>query len=357
MSSKSLSRRDFLIICSLSLGGLALDRLEPRLRPWPPEESRRLGMKGRVTAGYINIYSQPDFKTERLGRLMRDTLVDLKEELTSPHGPGYNPRWYRLAKGFVHSGYLQRVEGAYLNEPVPVLPEGGRLGEISVPFTQSFRSTRTRGWLPLYRLYFTSVHWVTHRTVGPDGEIWYGLTDEHLNVQYFVPAAHVRLVQPEELAPISAHVPPEEKRIVVSLQDQSLAAYEGSRLALFTSVSTGVPRQWVDSMDDEDVETETPEGVFHVQVKVPSKHMGDGILTSDLEAYELPGVPWVSFFHKTGVAFHGTYWHDNFGRKMSHGCVNMHNDEALWLYRWTTPVAAPNDRRRLGYGTRIEVIA
>jgi len=88
---------------------------------------------------------------------------------------------------------------------------------------------------------------------------------------------------------------------------------------------------------------------------MPSKHMGDGKLTDDIFAYELPGVPWVCFFHETGVAFHGTYWHHNFGRKMSHGCINMHTEEAKWLYRWTTPVASPYEWEKKGYGTRVIV--
>jgi lipoprotein-anchoring transpeptidase ErfK/SrfK len=86
--------------------------------------------------------------------------------------------------------------------------------------------------------------------------------------------------------------------------------------------------------------------------------MGDGRMTSEIDAYELPGVPWVSFFeHMTGVAFHGTYWHDNFGSRMSHGCVNMRVEDAKWLYRWSTPIAEPGDWIRKGYGTRVEVIS
>jgi len=42
----------------------------------------------------------------------------------------------------------------------------------------------------------------------------------------------------------------------------------------------------------------------------------------------------VQYFYK-GYALHGTYWHNNFGRPMSHGCVNMTNDDALWMYEWT----------------------
>jgi hypothetical protein len=71
--------------------------------------------------------------------------------------------------------------------------------------------------------------------------------------------------------------------------------------------------------------------------KFPSKHMGNGGLTSDPRAYELIGVPWTTFFHDAGIAFHGTFWHDNFGTPMSHGCVNLPNADALWLFRWTSP--------------------
>ena len=86
--------------------------------------------------------------------------------------------------------------------------------------------------------------------------------------------------------------------------------------------------------------------------------MGDGLVTSDPAAYELPGVPWVSYFYSlTGVAFHGTYWHDNFGARMSHGCVNMRPEEAHWLFRWTTPVY-PNEPGKWhvnGYGTKVVI--
>ena len=85
--------------------------------------------------------------------------------------------------------------------------------------------------------------------------------------------------------------------------------------------------------------------------------MGQGRLTDNLADNTLLGVPWTAFFHETGVAFHGTYWHDNFGSPMSHGCINMRNSEAKWLFRWTSPVNEPNSwevRARLG--TAVEVI-
>ena len=59
-----------------------------------------------------------------------------------------------------------------------------------------------------------------------------------------------------------------------------------------------------------------------------------------------------------GNAFHGTYWHDNFGLQMSHGCVNMRTDEAKWLFRWSTPVfktpiESHQDWEQRGMGTLV----
>lgn len=84
--------------------------------------------------------------------------------------------------------------------------------------------------------------------------------------------------------------------------------------------------------------------------------MGDGNITSDIFAYELPGVPWVSYFYRTGVAFHGCYWHDNYGTEMSHGCVNMRPEEAKWLWRWATPESPVNERLAHGIGTKVRVV-
>jgi lipoprotein-anchoring transpeptidase ErfK/SrfK len=87
--------------------------------------------------------------------------------------------------------------------------------------------------------------------------------------------------------------------------------------------------------------------------------MGNGVLTGAPDVYTLPGVPWTVFFHNSGVAFHGAYWHNNFGVPMSHGCVNMRPADAKWLFRWTTPLWSNEDERyweKRGYGTAVHVI-
>jgi lipoprotein-anchoring transpeptidase ErfK/SrfK len=74
-------------------------------------------------------------------------------------------------------------------------------------------------------------------------------------------------------------------------------------------------------------------GQFRVYVKYRSQTMsGPG--------YYLPNVPYVMYFHRD-YGLHGTYWHSNFGRPMSRGCVNLRTPDAQWLYNWAevgTPV-------------------
>jgi lipoprotein-anchoring transpeptidase ErfK/SrfK len=181
------------------------------------------------------------------------------------------------------------------------------------------------------------------------------------NYIYFVPAQHLRAVPDSELTPISPDVPSEEKLIVVSIPEQTLTAYEGNSIVMQTKIASGVPRQSIPGQ----ISTDTPKGNdFHVSSKMPSKHMGNGILFSDkvdangvpVYEYEIPGVPWTTFFEpKTGVAFHGTYWHTNYGTPMSHGCVNMRLEESKWIFRWTTPVWEPGVWEKRGYGTRVIV--
>jgi LysM repeat protein len=104
------------------------------------------------------------------------------------------------------------------------------------------------------------------------------------------------------------------KWIDIDLSSQRLRAYSGNTVLRTMVVSTGIARY------------PTPPGRFRIYSKYRSIAMsGPG--------YYLPGVPHSMFFYR-GYAIHGTYWHNNFGRPMSHGCVNMKTPEARWLFNW-----------------------
>ncbi len=338
-----MDRRDFLKVGGLSLGALAFRPLPPYQGPQP------LGL-GRVAASWVNVYPQPSLVADVHSHIDRDEIIEIFTREVSDAGPFHNPIWYRIKDGYVHSGNIQLVRWEP-QPPVTNIGPNGTLFEISVPYTRAYdQPDQTSD--PRYRLYYQSTHWVDAVVRGADGRFWYRLLDDLLLVNYFVRAEHLRKIQPEELTPISPDVPLRSKWIEVSLEWQEVRAYENKRLVMRTSISSGIPDH---TPQENGVPTITPTGRFSVGTKTPYRHMGDGRLTSNLEAYELPGVPWVMFFTDTGVAFHGTYWHNDFGRPRSHGCINMRTQDAKWLYRWTLPVGDHNVKRLSGRGTSVVV--
>lgn len=340
MTNKTFSRRNFLKLAALSLGSMAFSPIVEEKR----EPSQRRLM--RVGSDSVSIHKQPNDESLILYQRYRDDLINVYYEVESEYGPEYNPIWYRVWGGFVHRASLVEVKHI-LNDIITSVPESGQLGEITVPYTRALRYTRVYGWSEIYRLYYQSTHWIRDVITGPDGKPWYELEDELLRLRYAIPGEHMRIVQNSEFDPISPEVPPEEKRIEISLSRQELTAYESTNIALQTKISSGLPYY----------DMHTPSGDFRIGSKMPSKHMGDGQVTSDIYDYELLGVPWCCFFElDKGIASHGTYWHTNFGVMMSHGCVNMRNADAKWLFRWAHPISEPHQWTRTGFGTRISVV-
>lgn len=349
--SDQISRRDFLKLSLLTMGSLAMRPLRTSV----PNTVLAGKDVARVATHSISVYSEPSDKSKILFQRYRDELVNIYYEVVSEQGPKYNPLWYRVWGGYVHSAHLQRVN-VRLNPVTTALNRKKQLAEVTVPTSQSYRYTTQNGWELFYRLYYESVHWVVGVEEGPDGQPWYRIKDELFDIDqldYFTPAQNLRLIEDDEISPLSPEVPPEKKRIEVSIPRQTLTAYEYDNIVLQTKISSGVP---MGEPPPGQPSTDTPKGEFHVQNKMPSKHMGDGVLTADPDAYELPGVPWVCFFEpKTGVATHGTYWHTNYGTYMSHGCVNMRPEESKFIFRWATPVYPNGEWDVRGYGTLVLV--
>jgi hypothetical protein len=111
--------------------------------------------------------------------------------------------------------------------------------------------------------------------------------------------------------------------IEVDLFEQTLAAYVGDRMVYATLVSSGL-RGW-----------DTPLGLSRVWLRVKMGKMSGGYNRPDY--YFLEDVPWSMYFNRD-VALHTAYWHDGFGYKRSHGCVNLAPLDAKWLFEW-----APED--------------
>jgi lipoprotein-anchoring transpeptidase ErfK/SrfK len=127
----------------------------------------------------------------------------------------------------------------------------------------------------------------------------------------------------------SGHAERGRKWISISIEKQLLVAYEGEKPVFATLVSSGRG-----GMGDPEETLATIRGSFYVRAKHVSGTM-DGDQGSE-EAFDLRDVPSIQYFHE-GYALHGAYWHDDFGRPRSHGCINLAPGDAAWLFAWTDP--------------------
>lgn len=102
--------------------------------------------------------------------------------------------------------------------------------------------------------------------------------------------------------------------IEINLAKQRLIAWENGRVAYSTRISSGKSA------------TPTRRGVFAIQRKYRAKTMrGRG--------YVAPNVPY-TMFYSGAYAIHGAYWHNRFGTRVSHGCVNLPVGVSRRLYSW-----------------------
>ena len=114
----------------------------------------------------------------------------------------------------------------------------------------------------------------------------------------------------------------DEKWIEIDLSDQRLKAWQGSSLFLESLISSGL---W----------NKTPPGEYRIWYKIKYTKMEGGV-KGQRSYYYLPNVPFAMFFYGD-YSIHGTYWHNNFGNRMSHGCVNTPTPVAEQLFYWTDP--------------------
>lgn len=351
---KNLSRREFLRWSARGLAGLfgaflfesALGRL-PRLVNAQSTGVDAAPKMGRVLDNSLKVYSEPSLSAKVVNMYWRDLVLPINSVTVGDKEPAHNRVWYRVNdEGYSHSGMLQPV-ALEPNRPVRALPKTGVLGEISVPYTDSLRDP-DRPDRVAYRLYYSTTHWLREIATGADGKVWYRVRDDKRKYTYYINAEHVRVLQASDIAPLSPDVPPEEKHIEVRLSQQVAVAYEGDTPVFMTRVASG--GRFIEG------NYSTPTGRFYGNRKRPSRHMASADLAAP-SSFDLPGVPWVVYLTLSGISFHGTYWHNDFGKPRSHGCLNVSPQAAKWIYRWTDP-AVPFERETWAEkeGTRIDVI-
>lgn len=341
-SLKQLSRRDFLKLAASGVLGLVLSELRlDRAFAAPPAS------QGRVTWSGVSLYDAPSFKAKEIRVFGMDQVVNITAEVEGDEGYGnlYNKIWYQVDNGYTYSGWLQPVETRF-QKTVFDIPTAGQLGEIVVPMSEARLAPyifAKKG----YRLYYGSTHWVKKVVVTRDEKsIWYEIFDNYLKKSFYVATYTMHLIPDGELTLLSPNVPDADKFIHVDLATQLVTLFEGEKMVLSVRCSSGAEG------------SRTPLGDFSTYHKGPSIHMtnqGDAVNN----IYDLPGVPWVSFFTGNGDAFHGTYWHNDYGRPRSRGCVNLPSEAAKFIYRWTRPTVPPvTDYLYLpGQGTRVQIVS
>jgi len=320
-----ISRRSFLKLAGASLLSLFLPPFERYdYRPIAAESSPS---QGRVLSNSLNLYKQPSLKSEVVKTYWRDLVLPISEITIGEDDSSHNRVWYRLNnEGYAYSGNVQPIT-VRLNPVVYDIPARGRLAQVTVPFTDAVWNPRLPAGIA-YRLYYSTTYWVTGIIEDDLGNAWYRIPDDRFDYIYYANAAHLHLFSFEELMPLSPEIPPDQKRLELKLEEQVVIAYEEDRPVFMSRVSTGARFK--------DGNYSTPSGTFMTNRKRPSRHMAAGDPTNPT-SYDLPGIPWVCYLTEAGISFHGTYWHNDFGRPRSHGCINLASPAAMWIYRWTTP--------------------
>jgi hypothetical protein len=290
--------------------------------PLPPPEPL-----GRVVVAGLPVRSSPTTTAPIKRTLNLDDIIPLYEQLAGQAYYAHNDIWYRTDGGYVYSSSVQPIEDVK-NTPVPDLTSlaAARFwAEVTVPYSDAYESPDTSGQRTA-RLYYTGVFRVIAAVTGADGEWWYRLQE---GITYspgpYVHATDLRRIPPSDLTPLSPDV--YNKVIRVSLAAQTMEAFENGVSVMKCRVSSGYG------------DFGTPVGNHTVLFKYPTAHMIGG---SGADFYDLPGVAFPTFLTWSGVAVHAAYWHNDFGRARSHGCLNVPASIARWVWRWTVP-AAPYD--------------
>jgi len=337
-----LSRREFLVLMGLSLGGVASRPFSVFNLPEFPQAERL----GRVAVGMVELKARPDPDSQTVGVLYEDAVLPWLKEVSGvkPTLIFNNQRWVETPQGYIYGPYVQPVRNLP-NQPVADLPASSRgpgmWCEVTVPFAEtvldkgepssnSWAEAKVEQGLPL-RVYYSQVFWIDQIRIDSQGRKFYRVNPNYYGgVDMLWAAAEAfRPLTDAELAPY--HPDAADKSIQVDIRHQSLACFEGVQEVYFCRVSTGAKFNMFGEVVDKWV---TPVGQHSITRKYISLQMSGGTTGA---GYDLPGIGWTSIFATGGVAIHSTFWHNNFGDPVSHGCVNASPEDAKWIFLWTAP--------------------
>ncbi|HTP08591.1 MAG TPA: L,D-transpeptidase [Anaerolineae bacterium] len=351
----NFKRRDFFKIAaasavsataaSLVIGQAARVSAMPIVPPFPaPLPADDEFVPARVLAAAVPVYTSLDPNNRKLIRSVpRDKTIEVSGEVDGP-GPERNRTWYKTRDGFAYSAWLQKMEPYRTPKVYTSLGDWGIWIETIVANAPAYAKPDESSRLDYIYNYGTVFH-ATEAHIDALGRVWYNTNDEYTSkddnispTNHWVPAVLTRKVEEDTWSAINPHTP--DKRIEIDLGQQTVTCFEGDKAVLGSRCASGASFK----IGDEEVDFSTPRGEFSAILKMPSRHMRAPEAERDSSAwFDLPGVPWSTFFTYDGIAIHGTYWHNDYGVPRSHGCVNVPISVAKWIYFWTNPVAPYQD--------------
>ncbi len=287
----------------------------------------------------VTIYKEPSVSSGRVATYQPDQSFTILGEVRAPFS-AHNDLWYETEEGYVHSAWVLPVRH-YPPQPFIEINGGfGFWGEVARPYTEGYRMPSTASGRQ-YRFYGGCVFRVLESLVDENGTGWYKVKDDYPPRQttnhQWVLAEDMRRIPRAEMAPIRPFVG--NKLMTIVNAEQALICYEGDEEVFYTKFAGGMGGNLA-----------TPPGTYHVLLKQASRHMSNASYPGQppeeratAAIFDLPGVPWVIFFTLRGHAIHGAYWHNDYGIRRSHGCVNVPIDAGRWLYRWVHPIGAYDD--------------
>jgi hypothetical protein len=145
-----------------------------------------------------------------------------------------------------------------------------------------------------------------------------GLTWYLIGPDEWLDSRQVGRVDPRTAPPKGVNT---DRWIEVNLDQQTLSVYQDDKLIFATLVSTGIDTLW------------TRPGIFQIYQKKDAETMSGYTAADRSDYYYIEDVPWTMYFDQKR-ALHGAFWHDRFGYQNSHGCVNIPDGDAHWLYNW-----------------------
>jgi len=347
MKFSSPSRRDFLKLSGLGLGALAFNPLKGTFKNVSPLPQFPAGdFLGRV-AVTPNFYSTelkgtPNGQAPAIRNVGQDEVVIWQREVVGTDGfGGTSKRWVETPEGYIYAPHLQPVRNLP-NKPLTSLPAGkqGFWAEVTVPYVdlQILNSPISpamkfdiQNAQPI-RLYYSQVVWIDQVGADANGNILYRFNEAPghgygYGDLFYADGAAFRPLTDEDVAAFNPNVDPATKRIDVDAtsERQYLSCFEGNNEVYFCRISTGYGEAF-----------STPLGIQAISWKIMSIHMAAN--TASDSGYDTMGVSWPTFFNtNVGAAIHGVFWHNDFGVRRSHGCINVAPEDAKWIFRWTAP--------------------